>query len=141
MVKQPNFMSFIQTKLPTFLTFNYLFVFQDKSFVFILLSSLVLLNLYLSLSLAMCAMVCTIWFPIAANQEHGLMAFGFSLYTGWVGTVFCLVGGLMLACSSDSSSPSSRPYQDNNHFYYSKQGGGNLPAAASSNNHAKSAHV
>ncbi|XP_013883701.1 claudin-11a [Austrofundulus limnaeus] len=95
----------------------------------------------LMLVVAMCAMVCTIWFPIGANREHGLMAFGYSLYTGWVGTVFCLVGGLMVVCSSDSSSPSSRSYQDNNHFYYSKQGGGNLPAASSSNNHAKSAHV
>lgn len=124
------------------LLFMYTFVFQDKIFVFIKISSLVLHNLYVSLSPAICAIVCTIWFPIGANQEHGLMAFGFSLYTGWVGTVFCLAGGLMLICSSDSSSsPSSRSYQDNNHFYYSKQGGGNLPAAASSNNHAKSAHV
>uniref|UniRef100_A0A1A7Y2T9 Claudin-11 n=1 Tax=Iconisemion striatum TaxID=60296 RepID=A0A1A7Y2T9_9TELE len=90
---------------------------------------------------ALCAIVSTIWFPIGANKEHGLMSFGFSLYAGWVGAIFCLLGGFMLICSSDSSSPSSsRSYQDNNHFYYSKQGGGNLPAA-SSNNHAKSAHV
>ncbi|XP_012731201.1 claudin-11a [Fundulus heteroclitus] len=94
----------------------------------------------LMLIVAFCALVPTIWFPIGANMEPGLMSFGFSLYTGWVGTVFCLLGGVMLMCSSDSSPSSSRTYQDNNHFYYSKQGGGNLPAA-SSNNHAKSAHV
>ncbi|XP_005799313.1 claudin-11-like [Xiphophorus maculatus] len=89
---------------------------------------------------ALCALVPTIWFPIGANQELGLMSFGFSLYAGWVGTVFCLLGGVMLMCSSDSSTSSPRSYQDNNHYYYSKHGGGNLPAA-SSNHHAKSAHV
>ncbi|XP_037550643.1 claudin-11a [Nematolebias whitei] len=94
----------------------------------------------LMLLVAMCGMVCTIWFPVGANQEPGLMAFGFSLYTGWVGTILCLLGGLVLICTSSSSSSSSRSYQDNNHFYYSKQGGVNLPPAASSN-HAKSAHV
>ncbi|XP_041826998.1 claudin-11a [Melanotaenia boesemani] len=90
----------------------------------------------LILIVSLCGMVSTIWFPIGAHQEQGLMSFGFSLYTGWVGTIFCLLGGSILTCSSESS---SRSYQENN-FYYSKQGGGNLPAA-SSTNHAKSAHV
>ncbi|XP_045918593.1 claudin-11a [Micropterus dolomieu] len=88
---------------------------------------------------ALCGMVSTVWFPIGAHQEQGLMSFGFSLYTGWVGTIFCLLGGSILTCCSSESS-SSHSYQDNNRFYYSKQGGGNPPAAPSTN-HAKSAHV
>ncbi|KAM4543168.1 claudin-11a [Odontesthes bonariensis] len=92
----------------------------------------------LMLIVSLCGMVSTVWFPIGAHQEHGLMSFGFSLYTGWVGTIFCLLGGSILTCSSESSS--SRSHQDNNHFYYSKQGGGNQPAVTSTN-HAKSAHV
>ncbi|XP_049453168.1 claudin-11a [Epinephelus fuscoguttatus] len=94
----------------------------------------------LILIVAMCGMVSTVWFPIGAHQEQGLMSFGFSLYTGWVGTIFSLLGGCILTCCSSESSSSSRSYQDNNRFYYSKQGGGNPPAAASTN-HAKSAHV
>ncbi|KAM9341515.1 claudin-11a [Symphorus nematophorus] len=94
----------------------------------------------LILIVALCGIVSTIWFPIGAHQEHGLMLFGFSLYTGWVGTIFSLLGGSILTCCSSESSSSSRSYQDNNRFYYSKQGGGNPPAAASTN-HAKSAHV
>ncbi|XP_042357078.1 claudin-11a [Plectropomus leopardus] len=93
----------------------------------------------LILIVAMCGMVPTVWFPIGAHQEQGLMSFGFSLYTGWVGTIFSLLGGCILTCCSSEPS-SSRSYQDNNRFYYSKQGGGNPPAAASTN-HAKSAHV
>ncbi|XP_074548164.1 claudin-11a [Halichoeres trimaculatus] len=86
-----------------------------------------------------CGMVSTVWFPIGAHQEHGLMAFGFSLYAGWMGVVFCLLGGSMLTCCTSDYS-SSRSYQDNNRFYYSKQGGSNPPTAAATN-HAKSAHV
>ncbi|XP_051252371.1 claudin-11a isoform X2 [Dicentrarchus labrax] len=93
----------------------------------------------LILIVALCGMVSTVWFPIGAHHEHGLMSFGFSLYTGWVGTIFCLLGGCILTCCSSDSS-SSHSYQDNNRFYYSKQGGGNPPAAPSAN-HAKSAHV
>nr|XP_019953427.1 PREDICTED: claudin-11 [Paralichthys olivaceus] len=93
----------------------------------------------LILIVALCGMVSTVWFPIGAHQEQGLMSFGFSLYTGWVGTIFSLTGGSILTCCSSDSS-SSRSYQDNNRFYYSKQGGGNQPAAPSTN-HAKSAHV
>ncbi|XP_031165598.1 claudin-11a [Sander lucioperca] len=94
----------------------------------------------LILIVATCGMVSTVWFPIGAHAEHGLMSFGFSLYTGWVGTIFTLLGGCILTCCSSESSSSSRSYQDNNRFYYSKQGGGNPPAAPSTN-HAKSAHV
>ncbi|KAM8914780.1 claudin-11a [Spinachia spinachia] len=93
----------------------------------------------LILVVALCGMVSTVWFPIGAHQEHGLMSFGFSLYTGWFGSIFCLLGGCILTCCSSESS-SSRSYQDNNRCYYSKQGGGNPPAAPSTN-HAKSAHV
>ncbi|XP_068558485.1 claudin-11a [Cebidichthys violaceus] len=93
----------------------------------------------LILIVALCGMVSTIWFPIGAHQEHGLMSFGFSLYTGWFGTIFSLLGGCILTCCSLESS-SARSYQENNRFYYSKQGGGNPPAAPSTN-HAKSAHV
>ncbi|XP_041667865.1 claudin-11a isoform X1 [Cheilinus undulatus] len=93
----------------------------------------------LILIVGLCGIVSTIWFPIGAHHEHGLMSFGFSLYTGWIGTIFSLLGGSILTCCSSDSS-SSRSYQDNNRFYYSKQGGGNPPTAASTN-HAKSAHV
>ncbi|XP_029937607.1 claudin-11a [Myripristis murdjan] len=93
----------------------------------------------LILLVAMCGVVSTVWFPIGAHHEHGLMSFGFSLYAGWVGAIFCLLGGSFIACCS-SESYSSRSYQDNNRFYYSKQGGAN-PPATSSTNHAKSAHV
>ncbi|XP_029317313.1 claudin-11a [Cottoperca gobio] len=94
----------------------------------------------LILIVALCGMVSTIWFPFGAHQEQGLMSFGFSLYTGWVGTIFSLLGGCILTCCSSESS-SSHSYQDNNRFYYSKQGGGNPPATTTSTNHAKSAHV
>ncbi|XP_034531349.1 claudin-11a [Notolabrus celidotus] len=87
----------------------------------------------------LCGSVSTVWFPIGAHQEQGLMSFGFSLYTGWMGTIFSLLGGSILTCCSSDDS-SSRSYQDNNRFYYSKQGGGNAPTAAATN-HAKSAHV
>lgn len=89
----------------------------------------------------LCGVVSTVWFPIGAHQEQGLMSFGFSLYSGWIGVVFCVLGGSILTCcTSDYSSSSSRSYQDNNRFYYSKQGGGN-PSTATATNHAKSAHV
>ncbi|KAF3700994.1 Claudin-11 [Channa argus] len=91
----------------------------------------------LTLIAAFCGLVSTVWFPIGAHQEHALMSFGFSLYTGWVGTILFLLGGCIFTCCSSESSHSS---QSNNRFYYSKQGSGNQPAA-SSVNHAKSAHV
>ncbi|KAM7376154.1 hypothetical protein PAMP_005899 [Pampus punctatissimus] len=94
----------------------------------------------LTFIIALCGMVSTVWFPIGAYQQFGLSSFGFSLYAGWVGTIFSLLGGFMLTCCSSESFSSSRSYQDNNRFYYSKQGGGNSPATTSAN-HAKSAHV
>ncbi|XP_030631732.1 claudin-11a [Chanos chanos] len=90
----------------------------------------------LILIIALCGVVSTVWFPIGAHHEQGLMSFGFSLYTGWVGTAFCLLGGSMITCCSVES---STPYTDNNRFYYSKQAPTN-PGPPSSN-HAKSAHV
>ncbi|KAG7238004.1 hypothetical protein INR49_031358, partial [Caranx melampygus] len=89
----------------------------------------------LVLIIAFCGLVSTVWFPIGAHHRHGLMSFGFSLYAGWVGTIFSLLGGCILTCCSSESSS----YQDNNRFYYSRQGGSN-PPPNSSNNHAKSAH-
>ena len=67
------------------------------------------------------------------------MSFGISLYAGWFGTTFCLLGGSILTCCSSDSSIQSRSFQENNRFYYSKQGEGDAPAA--STYHAKSAHV
>ncbi|XP_062326159.1 claudin-11a [Osmerus eperlanus] len=90
----------------------------------------------LLLLVAMCGIISTVWFPIGAHQEQGLMSFGFSLYAGWVGAALCLLGGSLLTCCS---SESQHPYQDNGRFYYSKQGGPNQPPPSS--NHAKSAHV
>ncbi|XP_003962425.2 claudin-11a [Takifugu rubripes] len=92
----------------------------------------------LVLIVGLCSLVSTVWFPIGAHQQEGLMSFGFSLYAGWIGTVFSLLGGSLLTCCSSDSLP--RSFQDNNRFYYSKQGGGNAPAT-SATNHAKSAHV
>ncbi|XP_020510334.1 claudin-11a [Labrus bergylta] len=92
------------------------------------------------LIVGLCGIVSTIWFPIGAHRDQGLMSFGFSLFTGWIGTVFSLLGGCILTCCSSDSSSSSHSYQDNNRFYYSKQGGANPPVVASTN-HAKSAHV
>uniref|UniRef100_H3BXY5 Claudin-11 n=1 Tax=Tetraodon nigroviridis TaxID=99883 RepID=H3BXY5_TETNG len=86
----------------------------------------------------LCSLVSTVWFPIGAHRQEGLMAFGFSLYAGWTGTVFCLLGGSLLTCCS-SDTP-TRSFKDDKRFYYSKQGGGNAPAASTAN-HAKSAHV
>ncbi|KAJ8270368.1 hypothetical protein GJAV_G00113640 [Gymnothorax javanicus] len=90
----------------------------------------------LILLIAVCGIVSTVWFPIGAHHEQGLMSFGFSLYAGWVGSVFCLLGGSMISCCS-SDSPAQ--YAENR-YYYSKQGATN-PAAPASANHAKSAHV
>ncbi|KAJ0008634.1 hypothetical protein NQD34_016049 [Periophthalmus magnuspinnatus] len=86
-----------------------------------------------------CGLVSTVWFPIGAYQEQGMMAFGFSLYAGWIGTIFVLLGGCMLTCCVSESH--SRAYQDNNRFYYSKNGTNSSVPGAPSANHAKSAHV
>ncbi|XP_054651854.1 claudin-11a [Dunckerocampus dactyliophorus] len=96
----------------------------------------------LTLIVALCGLVSTVWFPIGVHWEENLMSFGFSLYAGWAGVVCSLLGGCVLTCCS-SDSASSRPYQDNSHYYYSKTGNapGAPTATASSVNHAKSAHV
>lgn len=85
---------------------------------------------------AFCGIVSTVWFPIGAHHEKGLMSFGFSLYSGWVGTALCLLGGCIISCCSVDS-PAT--YTENNRFYYSKQGPAHT--GPTSTNHAKSAHV
>lgn len=91
----------------------------------------------LILIIAMCGIVSTVWFPIGAYKEEGLMSFGFSLYAGWVGTALCFLGGLMILCcnGTDPSTPSRE-----NSFYYSRQAG-RATALDPPANHAKSAHV
>ncbi|KAI1891309.1 hypothetical protein AGOR_G00142470 [Albula goreensis] len=62
----------------------------------------------LILLMALCGIVSTVWFPIGAHSEQGLMSFGFSLYAGWVGSAFCLLGGSMISCCSVNAPPSTR---------------------------------
>ncbi|KAK2831856.1 hypothetical protein Q7C36_016942 [Tachysurus vachellii] len=92
----------------------------------------------LVLIVAVFCLVSTIWFPVGAHQELGLMSFGYSLYSGWVGGALSLLGGCILACCSiDSTSSYS---QNNRYSYYSKQ---NPPTNQTPppGNHAKTAHV
>ncbi|TKS87339.1 Claudin-11 [Collichthys lucidus] len=86
---------------------------------------------------AVCGIISTIWYPIGAHQDEGLMSFGFSLYAGWVGTALCLLGGSMILCchGTDPGTPSRE-----NSFYYSRQRGTAMPLDPPAN-HAKSAHV
>ncbi|XP_042174683.1 claudin-11-like [Oncorhynchus tshawytscha] len=98
-----------------------------------------LLGGVLILLVALCGGVSTVWFPIGAHQDQGLMSFGFSLYAGWVGTAFCLLGGAMITCCSTEPSQHYN-HHDNNRFYYSKGQGPGNPVPPSTN-HAKSAHV
>ncbi|XP_034427652.1 claudin-11-like [Hippoglossus hippoglossus] len=87
--------------------------------------------------MAVCGIISTVWFPIGAHQDEGLMSFGFSLYAGWVGSGLCLVGGCMILCchGSDPRTPSRE-----NSFYYSRQRGTASPMDPPAN-HAKSAMV
>ncbi|KAM9469412.1 claudin-11a [Clarias gariepinus] len=87
---------------------------------------------------AIFGLVATVWFPVGAHQELGLMSFGFSLYSGWVGVALSLLGGCILTCCSIDST-SSR-HQSNRHSYYSKQ---STPTNQTPppGNHAKTAHV
>ncbi|XP_028288200.1 claudin-11-like [Parambassis ranga] len=87
--------------------------------------------------MAVCALISTIWFPIGAHREEGLMSFGFSLYAGWVGTALCLLGGSVILCCqpTDLGIPSRE-----NSFYYSRQRGTATPLDPPAN-HAKSAQV
>ncbi|KAL6462678.1 hypothetical protein MHYP_G00291000 [Metynnis hypsauchen] len=91
----------------------------------------------LMLIMAVCGTVSTVWFPIGAHHQDGLMSFGFSLYAGWLGTALCFLGGSVMTCCSGDDTPSQRP---ENRFYYSKQSGLSNSVQAT-NNHAKSAHV
>ncbi|KAM4605904.1 claudin-11b [Polymixia lowei] len=91
----------------------------------------------LMLVMAMCGIVSTVWFPIGAHQDEGLMSFGFSLYAGWVGSALCFLGGSVILCchGGDPATP-----RRENSFYYSRQGGMASPLDPPAN-HAKSAHV
>ncbi|XP_078147583.1 claudin-11b [Centroberyx gerrardi] len=91
----------------------------------------------LILLIAVCGIVSTVWFPIGAHQDEGLMSFGFSLYAGWVGSALCLLGGSGILCchGSDPATP-----RRENSFYYSRQGGTATPLDPPAN-HAKSARV
>ncbi|XP_030624811.1 claudin-11b [Chanos chanos] len=91
----------------------------------------------LLLLMSLCGIVSTVWFPIGAHHEKGLMSFGFSLYAGWMGCVLCLLGGSIMACCSGGDPSAQLP---ENHFYYSKHSGAASPIPPA-NNHAKSAHV
>ncbi|XP_061493291.1 claudin-11 [Rhineura floridana] len=78
--------------------------------------------------LALCGVVATIWFPVSAHRETMIMSFGYSLYTGWIGSALCLFGGsIIVCCSGDAQSFGE------NRFYYA--------SGSSSPTHAKSAHV
>ncbi|XP_056440405.1 claudin-11-like [Gadus chalcogrammus] len=91
----------------------------------------------LILIMAVCGAVATIWFPVATNMEKALMAFGFSLYTGWVGAGLCLCGGSIILCCHGSGA--ALPIRENS-FYYSRQSGRAAPLDPPAN-HAKSVHV
>ncbi|XP_041924866.1 claudin-11b [Alosa alosa] len=91
----------------------------------------------LILLMSLCGLVSTVWFPIGAHHDERLMSFGLSLYSGWVGSALCLLGGAMITCCSGGG---AQPQNHHNRFYYSKQSGtaNAMPPAA---NHAKNAHV
>ncbi|XP_040022621.2 claudin-11 [Gasterosteus aculeatus] len=92
----------------------------------------------LFLLMALCGGVSTVWFPIGAHREERLMAFGFSLYAGWVGSGLCLLGGaVILFCRGIDPGPPSR---GNSFYYYSRQGGTATPLDPPAN-HAKSERV
>ncbi|XP_035475382.2 claudin-11-like [Scophthalmus maximus] len=91
----------------------------------------------LFLLMAVCGIISTVWFPVGAHLDEGLMSFGFSLYAGWVGSGLCLVGGSMILCchGNDPRTPSRE-----SSFYYSRQRGTATPVDPPAN-HAKSAMV
>ncbi|ETE69850.1 Claudin-11, partial [Ophiophagus hannah] len=78
--------------------------------------------------LALCGIVATIWFPVSAHRETMIMSFGYSLYTGWIGSALCLFGGCIIVCCSGDAQTFGE-----NRFYYA--------SGSSSPTHAKSAHV
>lgn len=86
---------------------------------------------------ALCGVVSTVWFPVGAHSDGGLMSFGFSLYAGWVGAALCLLGGItILFCHFLSPGGPSRE----NSFYFSRQASRAGPLEPPAN-HAKSARV
>ncbi|KAI5091970.1 claudin-11 [Silurus meridionalis] len=92
----------------------------------------------LTLIMSVCGLVSTVWFPIGAHQDEGLLSFGFSLYAGWVASALCFLGGAVLTCcSGEDDDPVQRP---ENRYYYSKQHGLS-DSVQTTNSHAKSAHV
>ncbi|MCJ8745909.1 hypothetical protein PDJAM_G00135900 [Pangasius djambal] len=92
----------------------------------------------LTLIMSVCGLVSTVWFPIGAHHEDGLLSFGFSLYAGWLGSALCFLGGSVLTCcTGGDDAPVQRPEK---RFYYSKQRGLSDSVQAT-NSHAKSAHV
>uniref|UniRef100_H3CER9 Claudin n=1 Tax=Tetraodon nigroviridis TaxID=99883 RepID=H3CER9_TETNG len=93
----------------------------------------------LFLCMALCGIISTVWFPVGAHSDGGLM-FGFSLYAGWVGAALCLLGGvIILFCHFLSPGGPSRE----NSFYFSRQASraGPLGPLEPPANHAKSARV
>ncbi|XP_003968239.3 claudin-11b [Takifugu rubripes] len=91
----------------------------------------------LFLCVALCGVISTVWFPVGAHKDGGLMSFGFSLYAGWVGTALCLLGGIMILFCHFLS-PGS-PMRENS-FYFSRQASRAGPLEPPGN-HAKSARV
>ncbi|CAL1596400.1 unnamed protein product [Knipowitschia caucasica] len=88
--------------------------------------------------MAVFGLISTIWFPIGAYQNDGIMSFGFSLYAGWVGVGLCLLGGIIILCcyGADPALPSR-----DTSFYYSRSRGVAIPSDQPAANHAKTAHV
>ncbi|XP_068603896.1 claudin-11-like [Brachionichthys hirsutus] len=89
----------------------------------------------LFLVMAVCSMVSTIWFPIGTHRAEGLMAFGFSLYAGWVGSALCLLGGFLILCCHGNDPGVLRRESS---FFYSR---GRSVTRDPPANHAKSARV
>ncbi|KAM6900156.1 claudin-11b [Xenentodon cancila] len=87
--------------------------------------------------MAVCGIIATVWFPVGSNKHEHLMSFGFSLYTGWVGSGLCLLGGIVILCCQPADM--GIPSRDNS-FYYSKQRGTASPLDPPAN-HARSVHV
>lgn len=87
--------------------------------------------------MALCGLVSTVWFPVAAHKVEHIVSFGFSLYCGWVGSGLCLLGGVIMTCCTGDNPSQPRNF---NRFSYSKRStaANSVPLAA---NHAKNVHV
>ncbi|XP_010888421.1 claudin-11 isoform X1 [Esox lucius] len=94
--------------------------------------------------MAVCGLVSTIWFPIGAHAEEGLMSFGPSLYAGWTASVLCLLGSSMVLCCLPKDPSTSFQWRENYHARPPGATKRDISPAASmvvSGNHAKSALV